>query len=110
MSTTPTCSAYSVRLAVSSSVMPSRRGSASMSLTMTLLLGSRTTSSRCRCDSLIADTNLAGRAGPVNEDRLHEENERLGEQLRKDAEAPERLRLEARGTSPPARARTASGE
>jgi chromosome segregation ATPase len=30
----------------------------------------------------------------VNEDRLREENERLGDQLRKDAEALERLRLE----------------
>ena len=61
---------------------------------MTLLLGSRTTSSRCRCDSLIADANLEGTARPVNEDRLHEEDERLGDQLRKDAEALERHRLE----------------
>jgi chromosome segregation ATPase len=30
----------------------------------------------------------------VNEDRLREENERLGDQLRKDAEALERLRLD----------------
>jgi len=30
----------------------------------------------------------------VNEDRLRDENERLGDQLRKDAEAVERLRLE----------------
>jgi hypothetical protein len=30
----------------------------------------------------------------VNEDRLREENERLGDQLRKDAEALERLRFE----------------
>jgi hypothetical protein len=37
---------------------------------------------------------LEGRAPPVNEDRLREENERLGDQLRKDAEALERLRLE----------------
>jgi hypothetical protein len=36
-----------------------------------------------------------GRRTPaVNEDRLREENERLGDQLRKDAEALERLRLE----------------
>jgi hypothetical protein len=37
---------------------------------------------------------LEGRAPPVNEDRLREENERLGDQLRKDAEALERLRGE----------------
>jgi dynactin complex subunit len=30
----------------------------------------------------------------LNEDRLREENERLGDQLRKDAEGLERLRLE----------------
>jgi hypothetical protein len=30
----------------------------------------------------------------VNEDRLREENERLGDQLRKDADGLERLRLE----------------
>ena len=30
----------------------------------------------------------------MNEDRFREENERLGDQLRKDAEALERLRLE----------------
>jgi chromosome segregation ATPase len=35
-----------------------------------------------------------GRTPAVNEDRLREENERLGDQLRKDAEALERLRLE----------------
>ena len=35
-----------------------------------------------------------GRAPAVNEDRLREENERLGDQLRKDPEALERLRLE----------------
>ena len=37
---------------------------------------------------------IEGRAPPVNEDRLREENERLGDQLRKDAEALERLRLD----------------
>jgi chromosome segregation ATPase len=37
-----------------------------------------------------------GRVLPVNEDRLPEENERLRDQLRMDAEALERLRIELR--------------
>jgi len=37
---------------------------------------------------------LEGRKPPVNENQLREENERLADQLRKDAEALERLRLE----------------